>query len=60
MDEDDNIEGTRVHPEMVADIDDQGGAIRETDIVFDCPHCGHGLVIDYHINPPELLVRSTA
>lgn len=21
-------------------------AIRETDIVFDCPHCGHGLVID--------------
>ena len=20
--------------------------IRETDIVFDCPHCGHGLVID--------------
>ena len=29
------------------DIDDQGGEIRDTDIVFDCPHCGHGLVIDY-------------
>ena len=22
------------------------GEIRDTDIVFDCPHCGHGLVID--------------
>jgi transcription elongation factor Elf1 len=42
-----SIEGTQVQPSMVADIDDQGGEIRETDIVFDCPHCGHGLVIDY-------------
>lgn len=23
-----------------------GAEIRETDIVFDCPYCGHGLVID--------------
>ena len=23
------------------------GEIRDTDIVFDCPHCGKGLVIDY-------------
>lgn len=21
--------------------------IRDTDIVFDCPHCGHNLAIDY-------------
>ena len=27
--------------------DSDGGEIRDTDIVFDCPHCGHGLVIDY-------------
>lgn len=24
----------------------QGEDIKATDIVFDCPHCGHGLVID--------------
>ena len=47
MDEDDTMEGTQVPPSMVADIDDLGGEIRDTDIVFDCPHCGHGLVIDY-------------
>ncbi len=28
-------------------VDDKGGQISDTDIVFDCPHCGHGLVIDY-------------
>lgn len=28
-------------------VDDTGGQISDTDIVFDCPHCGHGLVIDY-------------
>ncbi|MDD5706329.1 MAG: hypothetical protein PHR35_10405 [Kiritimatiellae bacterium] len=27
--------------------DSRGGDIQDTDIVFDCPHCGHGLVIDY-------------
>ena len=27
--------------------DDTGTVIRETDIVFDCPHCGHSLAIDY-------------
>jgi len=47
MDEEDTIEGTQVPAGMVADVDDQGGEIRDTDIVFDCPHCGHGLVIDY-------------
>lgn len=33
-------------PDVVS-VDDQGKAIRETDIVFDCPHCGKSLVIDY-------------
>ena len=27
--------------------DDVGTEIRDTDIVFDCPHCGHNLAIDY-------------
>ena len=27
--------------------DDAGDEIRPTDIVFDCPSCGHNLVIDY-------------
>jgi transcription elongation factor Elf1 len=26
---------------------DQSSEIRETDIVFDCPHCGKSLAIDY-------------
>lgn len=33
-------------PEVIS-VDDQGETIRETDIVFDCPHCGKSLVIDY-------------
>jgi transcription elongation factor Elf1 len=27
---------------------DDGSEIRTTDIVFDCPHCGKSLAIDYH------------
>ena len=27
--------------------DETGTIIRDTDIVFDCPHCGHNLAIDY-------------
>ena len=27
--------------------EDTGTIIRDTDIVFDCPHCGHNLAIDY-------------
>ena len=27
--------------------EDTGTVIRDTDIVFDCPHCGHNLAIDY-------------
>jgi len=30
-----------------AAADDAGDEIRATDIVFDCPHCGHNLAIDY-------------
>ena len=26
---------------------DDGVQIKDTDIVFDCPHCGHNLCIDY-------------
>ena len=29
------------------ELDDQGEEIRTTDILFDCPHCGKSLVIDY-------------
>lgn len=39
----DEIEETEVE---VRDSDD-GTEIRDTDIVFDCPHCGKNLVIDY-------------
>ncbi len=28
-------------------VDDEGHPISESDIVFNCPHCGHSLVIDY-------------
>jgi len=31
----------------VAVHEDAGDEIRPTDIVFDCPHCGHNLAIDY-------------
>ncbi len=27
--------------------EENGTVIRDTDIVFDCPHCGHNLAIDY-------------
>ena len=30
-----------------ADMAEDDADIRPTDIVFDCPHCGHNLVIDY-------------
>ena len=33
-------------PEAEA-VEDEGTVIRDTDIVFDCPHCGHNLAIDY-------------
>ena len=33
--------------EEFEDEDDIAAEIRDTDIVFDCPHCGHNLAIDY-------------
>jgi len=34
--------------QAATDETDEGGTIiRDTDIVFDCPHCGHNLAIDY-------------
>ena len=33
--------------EFGAPEEDGGTVIRDTDIVFDCPHCGHNLAIDY-------------
>ena len=34
---------------MEGGMEDEGSStvIRDTDIVFDCPHCGHNLAIDY-------------
>ena len=32
---------------MDSDADNQDVQIQDTDIVFDCPHCGHNLCIDY-------------
>ena len=36
-------EGTAVEDST----EENGTIIRDTDIVFDCPHCGHNLAIDY-------------
>jgi len=40
---------TSDNAEGIDDNDDDGieTVIRDTDIVFDCPHCGHNLAIDY-------------
>ena len=54
MSEQDKIEEERDIPAAVGEnpegdsADGDGGTIiRDTDIVFDCPHCGHNLAIDY-------------
>lgn len=39
-----DVNGDSLNSELAMDSIDEN--IRETDIVFDCPHCGHGLVID--------------
>ena len=42
MDDNESIE------EVIVDGEESGDAqINDTDIVFDCPHCGHNLCIDY-------------
>ena len=33
--------------EVTVDADGADAQINDTDIVFDCPHCGHNLCIDY-------------
>lgn len=33
--------------EIDVDLDSSDVQIQDTDIVFDCPHCGHSLCIDY-------------
>ena len=33
--------------EVIAPQEAEGAEIGDNDIVFDCPHCGKGLVIDY-------------
>ena len=38
-----------VEEEIAIEVESAEAAddIRDTDIVFDCPHCGHNLAIDY-------------
>lgn len=36
-----------MNAEVEAQNADEASEIRDTDIVFDCPHCGKSLVIDY-------------
>lgn len=33
---------------MAENLQNDNADIKETDIVFDCPHCGKSLAIDYH------------
>lgn len=40
-------ETEEILPQGMGDAENDTAEIRDTDIVFDCPHCGHGLVIDY-------------
>ena len=43
-------EGTVSEAESFGEAEDAettGTVIQDTDIVFDCPHCGHNLAIDY-------------
>ena len=44
---DENVAADEEFP-AEADAEEEGDTvIRDTDIVFDCPHCGHNLAIDY-------------
>jgi len=40
-------EDTGVEKEEVKGAPEEDVEINDTDIVFDCPHCGHNLCIDY-------------
>ena len=43
------VEENEALEEEASDAEDDGAdaQINDTDIVFDCPHCGHNLCIDY-------------
>ena len=40
-------DNNEIEETAVADEDSSDAQINDTDIVFDCPHCGHNLCIDY-------------
>ena len=40
-------EDTEAEKEETKAAPDEDAEINDTDIVFDCPHCGHNLCIDY-------------
>ena len=41
------MENNEEFDNVETDAENQDVQIRDTDIVFDCPHCGHNLCIDY-------------
>ena len=41
------MENGEISFETDMDVENQDVQIQDTDIVFDCPHCGHNLCIDY-------------
>ena len=47
--DDEKAEENETFEEAAADVeaDSADAQINDTDIVFDCPHCGHNLCIDY-------------
>ena len=40
-------DNNEIEETAAADEDSSDAQINDTDIVFDCPHCGHNLCIDY-------------
>lgn len=40
-------DNNEIEETSAADEDSSDAQINDTDIVFDCPHCGHNLCIDY-------------
>ena len=47
MNEEEVIEDVETTVAGEEDAEEEGAIIQDTDIVFDCPHCGHNLAIDY-------------
>ena len=40
-------DNNEIEETAAVDEDSSDAQINDTDIVFDCPHCGHNLCIDY-------------